>query len=378
MALRLLQNTKRVRNSALKKSKFPSANNPARKIWADTLASQEKFSMDMRLLERLISAHGVSGDEDEVRRLIEKEIRPYATDISTDSMGNLIVHKKGTGPKVMLTAHMDEVGLMLKRIDDKGIVYCSSIGGIDPVVLIGQKVSIETENGTIPGVITCEKIWAGKDMKKLPNIEEIMIDTGLSKEDLQKKGVSIGSYIPLDEKTYHLGSNDIICGKALDDRTGCFILIELARRLKNARNEVYYVFTVQEEFGLYGARTSAFKIEPELGIAVDVTHANDVFPEPTRVIGNGPIITIKDGELLANKGLNERLIAAAKKKGLPYQLAVIEIGTTDATSVSVSKGGVPSTVFGVPIRNIHTTISIAHKKDIENAVKILEGFVREL
>jgi endoglucanase len=264
----------------------------------------------------------------------------------------------------------------LIRIDDRGIIYCSGIGGIDPIVLVGQIVHINTNKGTIHGVVTCKEIWAGKDMKKPPNIEEILIDTGLSKEELLKVGVTLGSYMTLEEKPYNLGSDNIICGKALDDRIGCFILVELAKKLRNIKNEVYYVFTVQEEFGLYGARTSAFKIEPDWGIAVDITHANDVFDEPTRIIGNGPIITIKDGELIANRMLNEKLINVAKRKKIPYQLAVIEIGTTDATTISVSKGGVPTTVFGVPIRNIHTTISIAHKSDIENAIKILEEFLK--
>jgi len=334
--------------------------------------------LNMHLLEKLISARGVSGDEDEVRDIIRNAIKPYVDELYIDTLGNLIAHKKGKRPRVMLAAHMDEIGLMLKRIDEKGIIYCSAIGGINPIVLIGHSVRIKTKRGIIYGVITCKELWAGKDLERIPDIEELMIDTGLSKKELLNMGVEIGTYLPLEEVPYYLGSKDIICGKALDDRTGCFILIELAKRLKSAKNDIYYVFTVQEEFGVWGSKASAFNIEPDWGIAVDVTHANDVFAEPTRILGNGPVITIKDGEIIAHKVLNKKLIDIAKKKRIPYQLAVIELGTTDAANISVSKGGVPSTVVGVLVRNIHTTISISHKKDIENTIRLLEAFLKSL
>ncbi len=378
MVLRLLRSRKR-EFSRLRKSKFPSAKRRRHMPQKSKImheAVHPTSSLNMSLLENLISALGVSGNEEEVRDIIVKEIKPYVDDMHTDSLGNLIAHKKGARPKIMLAAHMDEVGLMLKRIDDRGIIYCSGIGGINIVTLLGQMVHIDTKKGIIHGAITSKEIWAGKEMKELPNIEEVLIDTGLSREELLKIGVTIGSYLPLEEKPFYLGSKDIICGKALDDRLGCFILIELARRLKHVKNEVYYVFTVQEEFGLYGAKTSAFEIEPDWGIAVDVTHANDVFDEPTRILGNGPVITIKDGELLASKKLNDKLIEAAKRKRIPYQLAVIELGTSDATNMLVTKGGIPATVFGPLIRNIHTTVSIAHRRDIENAVRILEEFLK--
>ncbi len=330
----------------------------------------------MELLKRLIEASGVSGNEAPVRELIHKEIKKYVDGISVDKLGNLIAKQKGKPPRVMLAAHMDEVGLMVKRINSRGFIYCSEIGGVDAIGLIGQKIHIETKKGPIHGVITLREVSAGKSVNKQPNIEDIFVDTGLSKEELVKRGVTVGSYVYMDQKPYYLGSNDIIAGKALDDRIGCYILIELAKRLKKTKNEIFFVFTVQEEVGLYGARTSAFQIEPDWGIAVDMTHANDVFDEPTRYIGRGPCITVKDGELIANKCINEWLIDIAKKKGIPYQLEATEIGTTDATNILVSRGGVPTTVLSVPIRNIHTTISIAHRKDIENAIKLLEALLK--
>jgi len=329
----------------------------------------------MELLKRLIETFGISGDEQPVRELIHKEIKRYVDDITVDKLGNLIARQKGKPPRIMLAAHMDEVGLMVKRINPKGFIYCSEIGGIDAIGLIGQKVHINTNKGPVHGVITIKEMGAGKSLNKLPNIEDVFIDTGLSKTELIKRGVIIGSYIYMDQKPY-LGSNDIITGKALDDRIGCYILIELAKRLKKTKNEVYFVFTVQEEVGLYGARTSAFQIEPDWGIAIDATHANDVFDDPTRCIGKGPCITAKDGELIANRCINEWLINIAKKKKIPYQLEATELGTTDATNILVSGRGVPATVLSIPVRNIHTTISIAHKKDIENAIRLLEELLK--
>jgi len=331
----------------------------------------------MKLLFELLDSFGISGSEQEVRNIIEKEIRPYVDKVFVDNMGNLIAYKKGSRPRVMLAAHMDEVGLMVKRITEKGVIYCTAVGGVTIDGLIGQRVNIRTRRGLIRGILTTLETSSGKDIKKLPEIEDFFVDTGLDKGELEKLGVEIGAYLNFESQASHLGSDKIISGKALDDRVGCYILIELAKRLKNVKHEIYFVFTVQEEVGLYGAQTSTFHIEPDWGIAVETTHANDIFEEPTRVIGNGPCITIKDGEFIANSCINGWLIDIAKKNKIPHQLEATEIGTTDATRMSVTKGGVPSTVVSIPIRNIHTTVGIAHKNDIDNAIRLLELLLRK-
>jgi endoglucanase len=331
----------------------------------------------MDLLQKLIQISGTSGDEKPVREVVHKEIRRYVDGVSVDRLGNLIAKQRGEPPKVMLAAHMDEVGLMVKRIDPRGFIYCSEIGGIDAMGVVGQKVHINTKKGRINGVVTFKELSAGKSVRKCPSIEDVFIDTGLSKAELKGRGIVIGSYIHMDQRPHYLGTRDFISGKALDDRIGCYILIELARKLKKTKYEVYFVFTVQEEVGLYGARTSAFQIEPDWGIAVDVTHANDVFEDPTRCLGKGPCITVKDGELIANRCINEWLIDIAKRKRIPYQLEASEIGTTDATNILVSRRGVPASVLSVPVRNIHTTISIANRKDIENAIKLLAELLKK-
>lgn len=335
------------------------------------------MALNMKLLEKLINTSGVSGHEEPVRKLIEKEIQGCVDEILVDDLGNLIAHKKGRPPKVMLAAHMDEVGLMVKRIGKKGLIYCTGIGGVHVVPFIGQTVKVETRKGIIRGVITTKELSAGKVVEKTPSIEEVVVDTGLNKKEIEKRGVMVGDYMPLEQESRFLGSGDIISGKALDDRVGCFILIEVAKRLKRSGAEIFFVFTVQEEIGLYGARTSAFRVEPDWGIAVDTTHANDLFEEPTRYIGRGPCITIKDGELIANRKINEWLVKTAKKFKIPYQLEVSELGTTDATIISVSKAGVPASVLSIPVRNIHTGVSITNRKDIESAIRLLEQLLKK-
>jgi len=192
----------------------------------------------MTVLEQLINADGISGNEMDVRKIIDKEIKRYVSETRVDKIGNLIAHKKGKKPTVMLAAHMDEVGLMIKHIENDGRIYFSAVGDLDAPLLIGQRVKIEK----IRGVITTEGISKGESLEEMPALDKLYVDTGLTKKELKKKGVKIGSYISFDQCAFcSLGSGKIISGKALDDRTGCYILVELAKRLKNVKNEIYYV-----------------------------------------------------------------------------------------------------------------------------------------
>lgn len=328
------------------------------------------------MLSNLITFFGVSGNENPVRSFILRQIKPYVDEVKIDKMGNLIAHKKGSLPRVMLAAHMDEIGLMVKRIEERGFIYCTAIGGVDPAAFIGSPVHIKTKRGKIHGFITTSELTAGKYITRLPGIEDVFIDTGLSKKELRKRGVDIGSYIYLEEHTCCEGENGIILGKALDNRLGCYVLIELAKRLKKSPADLYFVFTVQEEVGLYGAKTSAFTIEPDWGIAVDTTHANDVFSEPSRYMGAGPCLVIKDGEFISNPCVLDWLKSIAKKKKIPIQLEATEEGTTDAATMQISKGGVPTAVVCIPVRNIHTTAGIASISDIENSILLLQELLK--
>ncbi len=331
----------------------------------------------MDLLEKLISTFGVSGNEEAVRNIIKEEIKNHVDEVFVDKLGNLIAHKKGERPKVMLAAHMDEIGLMAKGIGGRGRISFSAIGGVDPVMLLGERVHIETKKGIIHGVITCKEVNDGNILERIPKIEDLFVDTGLNKNDLKKLGIEVGTFMALERDLYYLGSDKIICGKAFDDRIGCYILIELAKRLKETcKNEIYYVFTIQEEIGLVGALTSAYIVEPDWAIVVDVTETDDASGEATKTIGRGPCLTIKDAETVGNKILNKHILEIAKRNKIHIQRDVSDEGTTDAASISITKGGVPCTVLGVCIRNLHTATSVANRKDIEKTIKILEELLK--
>lgn len=331
------------------------------------------------LLERLCNAYGVSGDEGPVRALIQKEIAPYVDTATVDKMGNLICRQKGKKFPVLLVAHMDEIGLMVKRISESGHIYFSLLGGMNEDSLLGQRVHIKSRKGyNVHGVVTYEAMHVGRGQpENFPAFTDMYVDTGLSKKELEKAGITTGSYMIPEKKLGHLGNPAIVSGKALDDRIGCAILIELARRMKKVKTglDVYYVFTVQEEMGLYGAKTSIYHIEPEWAVIVEATDSPDFLPSDTG-IGRGPSITVKDAEFISNKCLRESLIHCAKRRKIPYQLEVSDFGTTDALDISLSKGGIQSAVVSVSVRNLHTTVSIAHLRDIEQTVLLLEALLK--
>ena len=338
-----------------------------------------KITID--LLRKLIDIVSPSGDEDLVRDLIKKTVKRYVDKIETDNLGNLICRKRGKGPVIVLAAHMDEIGLMISKVDADGYLKITAIGGVDSIALVGQKVQIMNSKNKVicHGVITFEEVHDGRslDRKDIPPVSELYVDVGLTKEQCKRKGIDVGCYIvPLHHLEF-LGDKNVISGKALDDRIGCYILIELARILKRAKAEVYFIFTVQEEIGLYGAKTSIYNLKPDWGIAIDVVSAVDGAVGSTRMLGNGPVITVKDAEMIADKHLNLALEKIAKKLKINLQKDVSSFGTTDATNIMLSKGGTPSTAIGVAVRNIHSTIGISDMRDIEGTIKILYEFLKD-
>lgn len=329
--------------------------------------------LKFEILEELINIDGVSGDEEKVRSYIQKKIKPHVDEIKMDKLGNLICLKKGKKPTIMLASHMDEIGLMVRKIDNAGRIFVSAVGGISVLNVIGQTVEVAGTK-SVKGVITTKEISIDADIEETPTMEEVYVDTGLTKKELNKRGIGIGSYLSLERADHKIGNPDFIAGKALDDRIGCFVLLELARVLKKTKNEIFFVFTVQEEVGLYGAKVSAYTIEPDLAIAIDVSGSDDYNDDPTIALGKGPILTMKDDEMIGDPCLNNWIRKTAKKKKIPIQLEVSNFGTTDALTISISKGGIPTTAMGIGIRNIHSTHSIGSKKDMENLVKLLEAF----
>ncbi|MFH1654099.1 MAG: M42 family peptidase [Pseudomonadota bacterium] len=333
----------------------------------------------MKLLKELICAFGISGYEVEVRNIIKREIKDYVDEVKIDKMGNLIAYKKGKPPRGMLAAHMDEVGLMIKSINDKGLIKCSTVGSLEAVSLIGAHVQIMTKTGKIYGIVTTKEMSNCEEITELPFISDIIVDTGLKKAELKKKGVDVGSYIELEAPTYfHFGKK--LVGKSLDDRIGCYILCEVIKRCRKNPFEYYFVFTVQEEIGLHGARTSAYSIMPDWGLAVDVCVANDLMKEPGEdaiSLGEGPTLTVMDNSMIASRRINTHIKSIAKTKKILLQFEVSDVGTTDASTILTSRGGVPASVLSIPVRNLHTTCSMAHQRDINNCILLLQALINK-
>ncbi len=336
---------------------------------------------DMKeLLERLSNAHGLSGYEGSVRQIIENEVRPYVDEIKTDKMGNLIATKLGSKPVVMLAAHMDEIGLMVKYVDDKGFVHFTKSGGWFDQTLLNQRMILHTERGAMYGVIGSKPPHAMKeeDKKKPVQAEDMFIDVGAtSKEDAEKLGVKTGTPITPDTEFKSLG-NDRVTGKAFDNRAGCAMLIEALREMKDVRATVHAVFTVQEEVGLKGAKTSAFGLNPDVALATDVTITGDhpgIEKKQSAIeMGKGPSITVSDAEgrgIIVPEPVLKWLKEAAESNKIPYQLEVGVGGTTDASAIHLSREGIPSGVISPPSRYIHTPVSVLSMTDLENAAKLV-------
>ncbi len=319
-------------------------------------------------IKKLVEAHGPSGYEDQVRALIQEEIEGLADEIRVDALGSLIARKGEAtegGLKVMLSAHMDEIGVMVSYIDEKGFARFTSIGGVYPPTLIGNRVRFA--NGTV-GTIQIEGefgAWRGKAL----DMTKMYIDTGASgrEEAPIKVGDAASFHRPMAE------AGDRLIAKSMDNRISCAVLIETMRQLAHTPHAVYFVFSVQEEVGLAGARTSAYGIDPHLGIAVDVTLTGDT-PEATPMavsLGDGPAIKVMDGGMLAHPVVKDLMIERAEAAKIPYQLEILRGGTTDAYAIQLARAGVPSGCVSIPTRHVHTPSEMVDLKDVQNAVKLL-------
>lgn len=332
------------------------------------------------LLKELSNTPGVSGFEENIRKIIKNELNDYVDEIETDNLGNIIAIKKGNGngKKVMLAAHMDEIGLMVKHIDKKGFIKFSKIGGISDQMLLNQEVYIHTDNGKILGVLGSKPPHKMKpaEKKKVIEYENMFIDIGVSSKEEAEKLVNIGDSITIKHEFSELRGS-LVTGKAFDNRAGCLILIEVMKRVKTDAT-IYGVGTVQEEVGLKGAKTSAFRINPDLAIALDVTIAGDhpgIKEEdaPAKING-GPAIILTDASgrgIITHPKVKKLLIETAEEQEIPYQLEVSEGGTTDATAIHLTREGIPTGVLSVPTRYIHTPCEVMSLDDIEYTVKLI-------
>ncbi len=344
--------------------------------------------MDLELLKRLSEAPGVAGFEYGVPELIKRELAGAVDRLWEDKFGNLYA-EKGKGEKtLMMTAHTDEIGLVVKYVDEKGFIRFAKLGGIADHVLLSQRVFIHGMKRRLPGVIGCKAFHMMKEdeRKQLITYDMMFIDTGASKEQLKSYGITIGTPITLDRQMTAL-ENDLFVGKAMDDRAGCCALVE-ALRLADPKNRVVCVFTVQEEVGLRGATMSANAIKPDFGLAIDTTIAGD-HPdisehESSIKIGKGPAIVVADGRkdslqggLISNPLLRGWIMEVAEKGGIEFQLEVLEGGTTDAAAIQLAQVGIPSAAISIPSRYVHSFSEVISKKDLEESTKLLVRLMEE-
>jgi len=336
------------------------------------------------LLKRLSESVGVSGFEQSVQNVIKEELQGYVDSLTSDSMGNLVAVKGSGDRSLMLAAHMDELGLIVKHIDEKGFIRFAKLGGVPDHVLLGRRVQILTQRGVVEGVIGCKAIHVMKEeeRKQLVTYDKMFIDVGArSLEEARSLGIRVGDPIAVKAEMFEL-SGGLVCGKAFDDRAGCAVLIELLRRVESPGFKVYATFTVQEKVGLKGATVSAFTLNPTVGIAVDTTiavdHPGAQEQEMPVKVGAGPVILVADGRrdslsggLIANAKVRQWLQEAAERAQVPYQLEVLEGGTTDATAIQLSRRGVPAGVVSIPSRYTHSFSEVVSLSDLENCVKLL-------
>jgi tetrahedral aminopeptidase len=319
------------------------------------------------LIQKLVETTGPSGYESRIREVIRAEVAPYADEIRVDALGNLIVRKGQTGKKIMLAAHMDEIGVIITHIDEKGFARFTNLGGVRAKNLPGSRVRFL--NGA-SGVIGVER-HDGNGW--LPNLDQMYIDLGAPNRE--KCPVRIADVAAFDRPFSDLGNR--LVSKAMDDRIGVAILIETLKQIKEPAHTLYFVFSVQEEVGIRGAATAAFSLDPDFGIAVDVTDTGDT-PKGIKMdvcLGKGPAIKVRDSGMLTDPRLVELMVNTAINASLPYQLEILERGTTDARAIQLTREGVPAGCVSIPCRYIHSPSEMVDYTDVENAIRLLEELI---
>ena len=327
-------------------------------------------------IEKYTQAFGVAGAEEQVRKVIIEDIKDYVDELLEDSLGNLIALKRGIGKekkKVMLAAHMDEIGLQVIHITEKGFLKIRNIGGVRWHAAYMQSVIFE--NG-VKGIVLCSD-----NIDKVPQadaVNKMYIDIGAANKEEALEMVSIGDYACFEGGYIELGGG-LFSAKALDDRLGCYVIAEALKKLEKPYHDVYFVFTIQEEVGLRGAKISAERINPDLGIAVDVTLSFDVPGGKTgsAVLNGGAAIKVSDSAVLCDAGVVKAMVACAEENGIKYQLDALMAGGTDAGAISLSNQGVKSGGVSVPIRYVHTPRETGSFEDTNAAINLLHKFLEK-
>lgn len=331
------------------------------------------------MLKKLTEICGVSGCESPVRQFIENEIKDFCTQLHTDTMGNLIAFKKsvtGNEKTILLSAHMDEVGFIVTAITPDGYLKFDTVGGIDERILASTRVRC----GDINGVISYKAVHlTDKDeRKKAPSIDDFYIDIGAKTLETAEKHIMPGDYFAFDSDYVEFG--EYIKAKALDDRVGCAIMIDVLKKSWNVN--LYCTFTVQEEVGLRGATAAVHGINPDYALVIEGTTCNDLpnVGENLRVTksGNGAAISILDSASRANNEIIALLRTAAEKGNIPHQFKASTAGGNDAGAICIANGGIKVASISVPCRYIHSPVCVMHKTDFESCRNIVDAFLKEV
>ena len=325
----------------------------------------------MELLYKLSETFGPSGNEEQIAKLVTEEIKDYVDTVQTDALGNVIAHKAGNGKKFMLAAHMDEVGIIVTYVEKNGFLRFAPVGGLNCYSMINRQVVFE--NGALGVISYEEKI----DIKKELDFAKMYIDIGaVDSEDAEKK-VSVGDTAVYASSVHRAGER--VAGKALDNRAGVYALIEVAKRVADSPFDLYYVFTSQEEIGLRGAKTSAFSINPDYALAIDVTATGDTpnCPASCVKLGGGACIKIMDKSVVASPLMRRALQSCAEDNAIPVQNEILSFGGTDAGAIHTVCDGSISGAVSIPLRYIHTPCEMADEGDINGAIKLTAEFLKK-
>ena len=326
-----------------------------------------------KLLQTLTETFGPSGYEDEVRKIVRSEVESLADEIRVDTLGNMIVRKRPTkaaqdARKIMIAAHMDEIGVIASHVDENGFIRFAPIGGVFRRYVLGGRVRFL--NGT-QGIIGYDRL---DNVNELPTLDKVYIDVGATSP--RDCPVKVGDVAAFDRSFSDLG--DRLAAKSMDDRVGVLVAIETLRALKSTSFDVYFVFTTQEEVGVRGATTSAYGVDPDLGIALDVTPSGDT-PNALRMemaLGKGPCIKIQDVGMIADARVVQWMVRTAEKNKIPYQREVLLIGGTDARAIQLTRAGVPAGCISIPVRYVHSPSEMVDYSDVQNTVKLLSALLR--
>ncbi|HLG66019.1 MAG TPA: M42 family metallopeptidase [Ktedonosporobacter sp.] len=341
------------------------------------------MALNIELLKKIAETPGIAGREDQVRALILEELRTLADEVSVDRMGNIIALKRGNSERrVMLAAHMDEIGFLVKHIDDKGFIRMQPVGGFDARVLFAQRVLVHGFAGqTLRGVL----MPSSKPIHLLANekpedvkLDDLFVDLGLSNEQVRAKA-EVGDMITMDRTLEVVG--DMVVSKSMDDRASLFVMLEALRALRNHEVTIFAVATVQEEVGLRGAATAAYQVQPDVSVALDITLAGDIPGRPdqdaiTR-LGKGTAIKIFDSSHISNHKLVRHFRDLAKQHNIPYQLEVLPRGGTDAGAMQRSREGSPAITLSTPTRYVHTVNEMIHQADLEASITLLARYLED-